>query len=43
MSEEKPNEQHTEHPALPSSARPSTEGKSAADVWREESKIVPVE
>jgi len=43
MSEEKQNEKHTEQSALPSGAHPSTEGRSAADVWREESKIVPVE
>jgi len=43
MSNENPKQEHTEHPGTKSVPRPSTEGRSAADVWREESKIVPVE
>ena len=43
MSEEKQNEKHTEQPFPKLGERPSTEGRSAADVWREEAKIVPVE
>ena len=43
MSEEKQNEQApVEHSVSNLETHPSTEGRSAADVWREECKIVEV-